>query len=114
MAFSAMRRLSGVTVTPCLLQPVDLLDQRLRIEHDAIADDRQLARPHHAGGQQRQLVGGAVDDQRVAGVVAALEAHDDVGLLRQPVDDLALAFVPHWEPTTTTFAMRRLSSPPPG
>ena len=42
---------------------------------------RQLARPHDAGGQQRQLVGGAVDDQRVAGIVAALEAHDDVGAL---------------------------------
>src|SRR5437588_6684033 len=29
----------------------------------------------------------------MAGIVAALEAHDDVGLLRQPVDDLALPFV---------------------
>ena len=74
-------------------EPVDLLDQRARIEHDAVADDRQLARPHHAGGQQRQLVGDAVDDERVAGIVAALEAHHDVGLLRQPVDDLALALV---------------------
>src|ERR1700680_2142703 len=29
----------------------------------------------------------------MAGIVAALEAHDNVGLLRQPVDDLALPFV---------------------
>src|SRR4030088_3498816 len=29
----------------------------------------------------------------MAGIMAALEAHDDVGLLRQPVDDLALPFV---------------------
>src|SRR5712691_5045971 len=29
----------------------------------------------------------------MAGIVTALEAHDDVGLLRQPVDDLALPFV---------------------
>jgi hypothetical protein len=29
----------------------------------------------------------------VAGVVAALEAHDNVGALRQPVDDLAFALV---------------------
>src|ERR1700720_1084463 len=29
----------------------------------------------------------------MAGIVAALEAHDDVSLLRQPVDDLALPFV---------------------
>jgi hypothetical protein len=44
-------------------------------------------------GSRRQLVGDAVDDQRVAGIVAALEAHHHVGALRQPVDDLALALV---------------------
>ncbi len=76
-----------------LLQPFDLGDQRARIEHDAVADHRKLVRPHHAGGQQRKLVGHAVDDERMAGVMTALEANDDVGLLRQPVDDLALAFV---------------------
>ena len=48
---------------------------------------------HHAGRQQPELEGDAVDDQRVAGIVAALEAHDDVGLFGQPVDDLALALV---------------------
>ncbi len=48
---------------------------------------------HHAGRQQRQLVGDAVDHQGVAGIVAALEADDDIGLLGQPVDDLALALV---------------------
>ena len=75
------------------LQLVDLLEQRVRIDHDAVADDRQLAAAHDAGRQQRQFVGHAVDDQRMAGIVAALEADDDVGLLRQPVDDLAFAFV---------------------
>ena len=74
-------------------QPVDLVEQRARIEHDAVADHRQLARPHHARRQQRELVGDPVDDQRVAGIVPALEADDDVGLLGQPVDDLALALV---------------------
>src|SRR5215471_4118311 len=29
----------------------------------------------------------------MAGIVAALKAHNDVGLLRQPIDDLALPFV---------------------
>src|ERR1700755_491676 len=29
----------------------------------------------------------------MTGIVAALEAHDDVGLLRQPVDDFALPLV---------------------
>ena len=71
----------------------DFVDQRLRIDHHAVADDGQLAAAHHAGGQQRQLVGDAVDHQCVAGIMAALEADDDIGLLGQPVDDLALAFV---------------------
>jgi hypothetical protein len=70
-----------------------LVEEGLRIEHDAIADHGQLRGPQHAGRQQRQLVGLAVDDKRMAGIVAALEAHDDIGLLRQPVDDLALPFV---------------------
>ena len=76
-----------------LLQLGDLVDQRLQVEDDAVADHRQLAAAHDAGGQQRQFVGLAVDDERMAGVVAALEADDDVGLLGQPVDDLAFAFV---------------------
>ena len=76
-----------------LLQCGDFVEQRLRIEHHAVADDRQFSRPHHARGQQRKLVGDAVDDQRVAGIVAALEADDDVGLLGQPVDDLAFTLV---------------------
>jgi len=29
----------------------------------------------------------------MAGIMAALEAHHDIGALRQPIDDLALAFV---------------------
>ena len=93
VAFSAMRRLSRRHGDALGLQPLDLVDQRVRVEHHAVADHRKLVRPHHAGRQQRQLVGDAVDDKRMAGVVAALEANDDIGLLRQPIDDLALAFV---------------------
>jgi hypothetical protein len=44
-------------------------------------------------GKQRQLVADPVDDQRVAGIVAALEAHHHIGALGQPVDDLAFALV---------------------
>jgi hypothetical protein len=36
-----------------LLEIGDLVEQRMRIENDAIADHRQLAGPHHARGQQR-------------------------------------------------------------
>jgi hypothetical protein len=75
------------------LQPVDLVGQRPRIDHHAIADERLLARPHNAGRQQGQLVGHPVDDQRVAGIVTTLKARHHIGALRQPVDDLALALV---------------------
>ena len=76
-----------------LLELGDFLEKGLRIEHHAVADHRELRGPEHAGGQQRQLVGLAIDDQRMARIVAALESHHDVGLLRQPVDDLALSLV---------------------
>ena len=76
-----------------LLDLGNFVEEMVRIEHHAIADDRKLARPHDARGQQRQFVDLAVDDQRVPGIVAALEAHDDIGLDRQPVDDLAFSFI---------------------
>ena len=76
-----------------LPQAIDLADEEMRIDDDAIANDREFSRPHDAGRQQRELVGDAVDDERMAGVVAALKAHDDIRLQRQPVDDLALALV---------------------
>ena len=98
-----------------LLELGDFIDQRLRIDHHAIADDRQLAAAHHAGRQQRQLVGDAVDHQRVAGIVAALEPHDDVGLLGQPVDDLALAFVAPLGPDNHNIRHRNpFPAPAPG
>jgi hypothetical protein len=64
------------------LQPIHLVKKSLRIEHHAIADHGKLGRAQHAGRQKRKLVGRAVDNQRMAGIVAALEAHNDVGLFR--------------------------------
>ncbi len=85
-----IHRRNGDALLP---QPVDLADEEMRVDDDAIADDGKLSRPHDARGQQRKLIGHAVDDERVPGVMAALEAHDDVSLERQPVDDFALALV---------------------
>src|SRR5215468_9817806 len=74
-------------------EPPDFLDQRSGIEHHAVADHREFARPHHAGRQQRQFIGDAIYNERVACIMAALETHYNVGLLREPIDNLALAFV---------------------
>src|SRR5690606_37113658 len=76
-----------------LRQPVEFAYERMRVEDHSVADDRQLAGPDDTRWQQRQLVDLAVDDQRVAGIVPALETHDDVCPLRKPVDDLSLALV---------------------
>jgi hypothetical protein len=65
----------------------------MRIDHDAIADDGELAGTHDAGRQKRKLVADAIDDKRMAGIMAALISHDDICPLGQPVDNLAFAFV---------------------
>ena len=71
----------------------DLFHQVPGVQHDTIADHRQLAATHHARGQRVQLVDLAVDHKGVAGVVPPLESDDHIGALRQPVDDLAFSFV---------------------
>ena len=78
---------------PLAPHDLDFGQQRPGIDDDTVADDRQLAGPHHPGRQQAQLVLDIADDQGVAGVVTALEADHHIGPLRQPIDDLALALV---------------------
>ena len=78
---------------PLPAQRLDFPNEMIGIEHDAVADDRQFPGPDDAGWKQREFVDLAVDHQRVAGVMAALKPHDDVGADRQPIDDLALSFV---------------------
>src|SRR3954452_32989 len=76
-----------------LLQTIDFLDESVRIDHDTIANYRQLSRSHHARRQERQFVSNSADDQSMASIMSALKADHDVGLLGQPIDDLALALV---------------------
>ena len=72
---------------------VDLLGQLLQVHDDAVADDGELALADHAGRQPVELEDLPVDHDRVAGVVAPLEADDGVGVLRQVVRDLAFPLV---------------------
>ena len=74
-------------------QLFDFGQQSPGIQHHAIADDAQLAAAHDAAGQKRQLVDHAVDDKRMARIMAALEPGDHIGPLGQPIDDLALPLV---------------------
>ena len=74
-------------------QPVDLAEQDARVEHDPVADHAGLVRVEDPRGNQVELELLAVADDRVAGVVAALEAHDRARALGEQVGDLALALV---------------------
>ena len=67
--------------------------QRGRRQHHAVADQAKHAFAQDSRRNQMQHRFLAADDQRVAGVVAALETRDRADPLGQQVDDLALAFV---------------------
>ena len=79
-------------VDPARRQVVDLVEQHLEVDDDAVADHRD-AGIQHAGRQQvhRELL--AVDDDRVASVVAARVADGVVGAIAQLVGALALTLV---------------------
>ena len=81
------------TSTPRAFELLDFLAQRRRAQHDAVADQAQRVVAQDARRDQVQHGLLAGDHQRVAGVVAALEAHDRADVLGQEIDDLALAFV---------------------
>ena len=69
------------------------LNSAAGIEHDAVADQVHHARAEDADGQQVGGVFLAADADGVAGVGAAAVADDDVGVLGEEIDDLALALV---------------------
>ena len=74
-------------------QRVELVDQHPRVDHHAVADHAALAGIQDPRGDQVQLPLLLAPDDRVAGVVAALEAHDGVGVLGEQIGDLALALI---------------------
>ena len=75
------------------LERVDLANSVGQVDHDAVADHRDDVVVEDAARHELQGVALAADDDRVAGVVAALVAHDVAVLLGQQVDDLGLALV---------------------
>ena len=76
---------------------VQLADQRRRVDHHAVADDRRDVRVHHPRRAQLELERLVAHDHRVAGVVAALVADHHRGLLGEEVGGLPLALVPPLE-----------------
>src|SRR3546814_7733429 len=93
------REILGVDGNALLAQLGDLVAQRPRIEDDAVADDRQRA-GDDTRRQQRQLVHLLADDERMAGIMTALDADHGVGAAREPVYGLTLALVARSEAPT--------------
>ena len=71
----------------------NFIDQDFGIDDHAVSDDAELVGMERAGRHQVQNGFLAVYDQGVAGVVTALIAHDDIGVVGKKIDDLTLAFV---------------------
>ena len=80
-------------VDAAALELVELVDEHDRVDDDAVADDRRDVRVEDAARDELELEHLAVDDQGVAGVVAALVAHDHLAFLGEVVGELALALV---------------------
>ena len=80
-------------IDPLAPQRINLFQQRRRVNHDAIADDRMHALAKNPGRHQRELVRRTVDDNRMARVRPSLIPHDNVVPVAQKVDDLPLRLV---------------------
>jgi hypothetical protein len=74
-------------------QFIDFVEERLRIDDNAVADHARDPRMQDSGGQQPQNELPAVRVDRVPGIVPALIARDDAEVGREQVDDLPFAFV---------------------
>ena len=80
-------------VDASLGQGIHLFEQHLGINDYPGTDHRGAMGIQDPGWDQVERVPLAFDDDRVAGVVAALVADDDIGVRGQEVGDLAFAFV---------------------
>src|SRR5262249_20717261 len=75
------------------LQGVDLANEHVRVDDHARPHHAHLARVEDAGGHEVQDRLLALHHQRVPGVVAAVVAHDHVGVGGEEIDDLPLSLV---------------------
>jgi hypothetical protein len=75
------------------LQRLQLLEEARHVDHAATSDDVDAAWVHETRRQDVEVVGNAVCDNCVAGVVSALGAAADLRFVGEDVGELALAFV---------------------
>jgi len=78
---------------PVSLDLVDLFQQHLGVDHDAVADHRRDMRIHDPRRDEVQLERAPPVNDGVPGVVPALEPDDVVHVVGEQVGDLALTLV---------------------
>ena len=71
----------------------DFLAKTDRVHDYTVANDTGLALPENAGRNEVENVFGAVGDDRVAGVIAALTTCNDIDRFCEIIDNFAFAFV---------------------
>ena len=76
-----------------MLKLADFVEQRTRRYHYAVADKACHPGMHDAAGNQAHNRLRTIDNERMPGVVPALKTHHCRDVVREPVDDLALAFI---------------------
>src|SRR5246127_2698811 len=74
-------------------QSADFFKEDFRIYDDAVADHAEFVGVEGTGGNEVKDCFFAVDDQRMASVVTALEPHHDIRIVGKEIYDLALTFV---------------------
>src|SRR5262249_47297727 len=87
------RDLQVADVDLTLFQPVDLLEQYLRVEHHPVADRAGQSLVEDPRRDQVEFEDVPVPDDRVPGIVATLKTDHQVGPLGEQVDDLSLSFI---------------------
>ena len=88
-----------------LLDRRDFVHEGLRIDDHAGAEHALGSRVQHPRGDEMGDQLGIGDNQGMAGVGPAAVANHDTGFFGEEVDDLSLAFISHWVPTTITTDM---------
>ena len=89
----ADQQVTANRLTAAGIDRIDLFQQRFRIDDDSCGDDGRHPRMQNAGRKLRQLVGLAVKDHGMAGVVAPLIADNDVMFIREQIDDFSFGLV---------------------
>lgn len=87
------RHLETRTVDTATFEHLDLRQQHLGVDDDAVADHRGDVRVQHAGRNELESETLTVDHQGVTRVVATLITDDDTHLAGEEVGDPALAFI---------------------